>query len=491
MSMDQAELTPALERVAASVVETHRKRQQVEEELKTAAAAVASLHSQSSSLEASVVDLRRELEQALRVRAQEDAALTKLAQERHTAVEQLAAITREVETFLADKNRTAAQIGTQADATRASLRGIEIEVAAAKTALAAFHTDAKALRERLASVRQTADAVEAQLSEVQSKARDLDGATDGMAAKISAITDGLNHAERDRMQIVSAANELRSVSSALETRRAQVKAADDQIEKLLGDKEKQTAALEQQMQRLSQIAPGSGEMQKIAAAPQPAVQEARFAPNGEHKFSHTVETIGILIPLGFIGHDEASVALELLRAGDVDKFVRTLWSKAMGGPLPGPYRLIIGSALAESGDHKGAMTFFSKALEGKHVDPFLTYLVAVALLRMKRYVDVLRIAQGLARAKNGKVLSYNVEALHLWASGRLDEAEKKLIEALTVPGHSRLHQHETMYNLARLAENRGETRAAALWYEKLASSDATYRDVALHMDSLKTEVHSA
>jgi len=429
----------------------------------------------------------------LRVRAQEDAALTKLAQERHTAVEQLAAITREVETFLADKNRTAAQIGTQADATRASLRGIEIEVAAAKTALAAFHSDAKALRERLASVRQTADAVEAQLSEVQSKAHDLDGAADGVAAKISTITDGLNHADRDRLQIVSAASELRSVSSAFETRRAQVKAADDQIEKLLAEKEKQTAALQQQMDRLSQVAPGSTEVEKIAAAPLVAVvvQETRFGSNGEHKFSQTVEMIGILIPLGFIGRDEASVALELLKAGDVDKFVRTLWSKAMGGPLPGPYRLIIGSALGESGDHKGAMTFFSKALEGKHVDAFLTYLVAVALLRMKRYVDVLRIAQGLARAKNGKVLSYNVEALHLSASGRLDEAEKKLTEALTVPGHSRLHQNETMYNLARLAESRGEARVAALWYEKLASSDATYRDVALHMDSLKTEVHSA
>jgi tetratricopeptide (TPR) repeat protein len=196
------------------------------------------------------------------------------------------------------------------------------------------------------------------------------------------------------------------------------------------------------------------------------------------------------VPLGFISHDEASVALELLRAGDVDKFVRTHWSKAMGGPLPSPYRLIVGSALNESGDHNGAMTFFTKALEGKHVDPFLSYLVAVALLRMKRYVDVLRIAQALGRAKNGKVLSYNVEALHLWASGRMDEAEKKLTDALSIPWHARLHQHETMYNLARLAENRGEARAAALWYEKLAASDATHRAVALHMDSLKTEVDS-
>ncbi|HEV2879452.1 MAG TPA: hypothetical protein VGW96_07670, partial [Candidatus Eremiobacteraceae bacterium] len=386
--MDQAELTPALERVAASVVETHRKRQQVEEELKTATAAVASLHAQSSSLEASVGDLRRELEQALRVRAEEDTTLTKLAQQRNAAVEQLAAVAREVETFLADKNRSASEIATQSDAVRTSLRGLEVEVAAAKTALAAFHGDSKALRERLASIRQSADAVDVQLGDVQSKAHDLDGAVDGMAAKVCAIADTLTHAERDRQHIVSASNELSSVTSVLEARRAQVKTADEAIEKLLKEKEKQTTSLVEQMERLSQAAPAAPVQTPIPSVPaQPApVAEARFTPNGEHKFSHTVELIGVLVPLGFIGHDEASAALEILKTSDVDKFVRSLWSRAMGGPLPGPYRLILGSALGESGDHKGAMTFFSKALEGKHVDPFLTYLVAVALLRMKRYV---------------------------------------------------------------------------------------------------------
>jgi tetratricopeptide (TPR) repeat protein len=491
--MDQAELTPALERVAASVVETHRKRQQVEEELEAASAAVASLDAQSSSLEASVADLRRELEQALLVRAEEDAALKKLAHERHAAVEQLAAIALEIETFLSDKNRSANEIAAHTDAVRTKLRGVEVEVAAAKTALAAFYGDAKALRERLASVRQSADAVEGQLGDIQSKAHDLDGAVDGMAAKVSGIADALGHAERDRQHIVSASNELRAVTSVLETRRAQVKTADEAIEKLLSEKEKQTTSLAVQMERLSQLASSGrqqGQPTPTATEPTP-MAEARFTPNGKHEFSHTVELIGVLVPLGFFGHDEASEALEILKTNDVDKFVRSLWSRAMGGPLPGPYRLILGSALSESGDHKGAMTFFNKALEGKHADPFLTYLVAVALLRMKRYVDVLRVAQGLGRTKDGRVLSRNVEALHLWGTGRHGEAEEKLAEALTVPSHSRLHHHETMYNLARLAEGRGDARTAALWYEKLASEDASYRDVAVHMDSLKTaEAHS-
>ncbi|MDQ6766655.1 MAG: hypothetical protein M3Z41_02495 [Candidatus Eremiobacteraeota bacterium] len=490
--MDQAELTPALERVAASVVETHRKRQQVEEDLKAATAAVASLHTQSSSLEASVLDLRRELEKALLVRAHEDAALAQLVAKRHAAVEQLAAIGRDVENFLAEKERTAAEIAAQGDAARARVKGVEADVAAVKTSLAAFGNDANALRARLTGVRQSADAVEGKLGEVQSKVRDLDGAVDGMAAKVCTIADALANADGDRQRILAASDEMRAVRAALETRRSEALTAAAETEKLLSEKETQTAALAQQIERLSQLSSNIGQ---TTTTPVPSAAkgplERRSAHNGEHKFATTVELIGILVPLGFIGHDEAAIVLEVLREGDVDKFVRSLWSRAMGGPLPGPYRLIIGSALNEAGDLKGAMTFFNKALEGRQVDPFMTYLVAGALLRMKRYVDVLRIAQALGRAKNGKVLSRNIEALHLWGTGRLDEAEKKLAEGLTIPAHPRLHYNETMYNLARLAESRGNEPAAAAWFEKLAAADASYRDVALHMDSLKTEAHSA
>jgi tetratricopeptide (TPR) repeat protein len=155
----------------------------------------------------------------------------------------------------------------------------------------------------------------------------------------------------------------------------------------------------------------------------------------------------------------------------------------MAGPTPGYYRLVIGQALAEANDAKGAVTFFNRAMEGKPVDPFITYLVARALLGMKRYVDVLRIAQGLGRTKHGKALALNIEALHSFGGRHYDDAEGKLTQALATPGLVKLHYNETLYNLATLAEAKGDPRAAAAWYQKLRSMDPTYRDIANHIES--------
>ncbi len=490
MSMDQTELTPALERVAASVVETHRKRQQVEEELKAAAAAVASLHAQSSSLEASVLELRRELEQALQLKAQEDSALAELTSKRKAAIEQLATIARDAETFLAEKDRAAAETAAQAEAVREQLHSVEGEVAAVKTAIGTFAQDSAALRDRVAGIRTSAQAAEEQIGEVQSKARELDAAVDGMAAKVCAIADGLDHADRDRQKVAAASDELRGVSAALEVRRAEAQSAAAEMERLLALKELQTAGLARQIERLSRLAESAPQTAASATTSGAPTIAAVSSPVQHARFEQSVETINLLASLGFVGNDEAASVLGILAEDDVDKFVRSLWSRAMGGPQPGPYRLIIGSVLTESGDSKGAMTFFTKALEGRSIDPFLTYLVAVWLLRMKRYVDALRIAQAMGHARNARMLARNIEALQLSGSGRLDEAEKKFAEALTVPGQPRLHHNETMYNLARLAQLRGDADSAAMWYSKLAAADPLYRDVALHMDSLQTRAHA-
>ncbi len=548
--MDQAELTPALERVAASMVETHRKRQQVEEELKAASAAVASLHAQSSSLESSVVDLRRELEHALKARADEDKALAEIAKKQEAAAEQLDAIANDVKICVADKDRAAAEFATQAEATRERLRSIEAEVAMVKAALTTFQGDAVALKDRLSGIRQSTDAAQGKLTETQSKARELDGAVDGMAAKVCTMTGDLDQADRECQRVATAADELRAVCAVLAVRQAEAQKAAADTHTLITQRGKESASLAEHVARLGQLTAASATPQSAAresaaaqrsvqaapasasspaTTPQTAPPQAVKAPsgsvnlpppqttgtaattqgqatnaamaaeaasaavaarNGERKFVQSAEVITTLGSLGLIAPDESAAVLDVLQEEDVDKFVRTLWSRALGGPSPGPYSLIIASALGESGDHKGAMTFYNKALEGKHVDPFMIYLVAVGLLRMKRYVDVLRLAQGLGRAKNGKVLSRNVEALHLWGSGRLEEAEKKLAEAVTVPGQPRVHQQETMYNLARLAESRGDVSTAAMWFEKVAAADPGYRDVAVHMDALRTQAHS-
>ncbi len=566
--MEEAELTPALERVAASVVETHRKRQQVEEELKAAAAAVASLHAQSSSLEASIVDLRSQLEATLKAKSQEDAAVLQLAAKRQSALDQMAAIDRDIAAFMADKERSAAEIASQVEAARTKLAAVRQELGAVKDGLAFLERDTTGLRDKLGEVRKSADATEAQLGETQSKARELDGAVDAMAARICAVTEELDHVEKGKQQVVSSGDELRAASAALEVRQREAQAAAEQMQRLLADREQQTSALAQQLERIAQLSgepvngkdsqappsapssaappnasvaapvsatvtapvsatvaapvsatvaapvsatvaapasaavaadreapvvPGSGPANSapVAAPSAPATATPTNGATGGHRFENTLGLLELLASVGFIAAPEAQSAAELLQVGDVDKLVRSMWSRAMGGPAPGFYRLVIGSALSESGDPKGAMTFFNKALEGRQVDPFATYLVAVALLRMKRYVDVLNIAQALGRSKTGKALARNVEALHLQGTGRLEDAEKKFGEALGLAGHPRLHYNETMYNLGRLAETRGDARSAYMWYEKLASGDPSYRDVGLHMEKLKASAQTA
>jgi len=492
--MDQAELTPALERVAASVVETNRKRQQVEEELKAAAAAVASLHSQSSSLESSVQALRTELEQALRVKAQEDASLTSLADKQQAAADRLSAIAREVETFLADQQRLNAEITTQAQTTRARLQSIEGDVAALKTSLGGVTSEAALARQRLNETLERITATGAQIGDAESKTRELNAAVDGVAAKICAIADDLEQSDRERKKLMTTADELRAVSAALETRRAEAQSATQETQGLLAQRAKQSQLLSQQIDRLSQLTAGPGPV----VAPAEGVRDgavrieagATTAPE-VGRSTQTADVIGLLAASGLLSREEAQPVLDQLADGDVDRFVRSLWSRAMGGPQPAPYRIIIGTALGESGDHKGAVTFFNKALEGRNVDPMATYLVALELLRMKRYVDVLRLSQALGHTKNGKTLSRNIEALHLAASGRPEEAEQKLAEALGMPGQPRSHYSETMHNLTVLARRRGDTTTAAMWQEKLTGADPTYRNIALHMQPAQVEAGPA
>ena len=503
MHMDQTELTPALERVAASVVETHRKRQQVEEELKAAAAAVASLHSQSSALEASIVALRGELEQAVALKSQDDATLQELADKQRSAIERLATVARDVETALADQHRVAASIASQTEAAWTQVRAVQGEVATVKTSLSTLSGDASSLKTRLGELVKAADGVSGQVTEIESKARELDTAVDGIAAKVCVVADRLEKADRQRQAITETSEELKKTSAALEARRADVQDANRETDALLEARALQTSSLSREIERLAQLnlatAPSTA-TQNSATTPQApsdanrayeAHREAMAARPDGHvtTLTQTKELVQLLATLTFMSRDEGGMTLDLIAENDVDKVVRSLWSRAMGGPHPTPYRLIIGSALAESGDHKGAVTFFNKALEGRNVDPMMTYLVALALLRMRRYVDVLRLAQALSKTKNGKALGRNIEGLHLAASGRMQEAEAKLAEALTLPAQPRMHYSESMYNLAQLAKARGADDVAVTWLERLAVSDPGYRDPAAHMEPSHVGAH--
>jgi predicted nucleic acid-binding Zn-ribbon protein len=487
------ELSPALERVAASVVETNRRRKQLEEELAAATAAVAALQHQSTSLELSMSELREQLEEALVARAHEDAALEQLTAERSKVLDRSDALRAQIEAALAEKTEAENALQTQIQAARRTLGSVESDIREVKTRFATVTDETARVQEALALVRQSADSAQAALADVSSKARDLDAATDGMAARVCRIAESIDQVERSHTQMAAASESLAKLSSKLEARKLEAESAADALLALSKDRQKSAAKISEHLAKLDELCVSSangsnGSRDPAAAKPEPAPRAEPPRAPSPVRYEGTLATLTLLTSQSLLTGAEAQNAAELLAEGGVDKLVRSWWSRAMAGPAPGYYRLIIGEALAEANDAKGALTFFNRAMEGKPVDPFITYLVALALLRMKRYVDVLRIAQSLGRTKHGKALALNIEALHQSGGRRYDEAEAKLTQALATPGLAKLHYNETLYNLAALAAERGDVRAAAAWHEKLHTLDPAYRDVANHMQKKEVPV---
>ncbi|MDQ6781338.1 MAG: hypothetical protein M3Z37_09345, partial [Candidatus Eremiobacteraeota bacterium] len=202
---------------------------------------------------------------------------------------------------------------------------------------------------------------------------------------------------------------------------------------------------------------------------------------GRASFPRTTGAVRLLGSENFLGAEEAARIIALLDEGEVNKVVRSLWSRAVGGTTPGVYRLIIADALNESGDFKAAMTFYNQALATRHLDPFLTYLVAASLFTAAKSEDALKLGKLLAREKSGKVLSRNIEAIYYMRSGKLDEAERRLTEALATPGVPRAHHNETLYNMALLQQKKGDTAASVTWTDKLRAADPAYRQSEVHM----------
>lgn len=538
--MMDTELTPALERVAASVIETQRRRQQLEEELAAATAAIAALTKESESLESSVLTLRRELQTTLEKKAQEDAALEQLTVKRTHVVEQIDALVNDIRNYIADRDRATNALAAHMQQSNATVQAVAEEVKAVKVSFASVSSEVAILRTKVEEIRKTLDATESLITDIGTKAKDLDAASDSMAARVCRIAEAVEGAEKNKQQISGAGDQLNAIIATLQERKKQAEHAADEVSRIAREREQSAAVLEEQLKKIdelcsaSQISPASstpavsgstpssaapastGASAPATTAPPPAATNAETpapaptkipvsppaavvtpnAPIGASApqngspvhFVATMRLLDFLAAQELISLAESQQAVQMLREGGVDKLVRSWWSRAMASISPGYYRLVLGEALVESGDPKGALTFFNRALENQKLDPFIGYLVALALLDMKRYVDVLKIAQGLGKSKHGKVLSCNVEALHLAASRHFEEAEAKLAQALTTQGQTKLHYNETLYNLARLAETKGDARAAGAWFEKLYGIDPTYRDIALHIEKQRATV---
>jgi predicted nucleic acid-binding Zn-ribbon protein len=513
-------LTPALERVTASVLEAQRKRRQLEEELASAAAAVASLQKESASFEFSVLQLRKELAATLDAKRKEEQALEQVSAKKAETLLQIDELNDNIKSLRGQLDLAERNLDNRVTAVRSAVSGIEDEVKSVKSQFASFSEQTKALRETIAGIQRVSEAALAQLADVDSKTTELNAVADAAAARLVGITASVDRVQKDEQPALAAAEELQQLAAQLASCKTEAESAVTAVEKLARERERTAAAIAEQLAKIDELCAATGgsvgtpppadveggAAKRAAAAsaevaangpPEPGAARNRAldqmpvsaaaaagsiaVPLAQTQYAATHALLELLGTQGFLSGAEAASGSQQLEEGGVDKLVRAWWSRAMASPAPGYYRLVLGQALAESGDSKGALTFFNRAMEGRHVDPFITYLVARALLEMKRYVDVLRIAQGLGKSKNGKAFAANVEALHLAGSRRYDEAEGMLAQALAMPGLPKIQYSETLYNLGCVAHAKGDARAAAAWFERLYSVDPGFRDVGRHI----------
>jgi predicted nucleic acid-binding Zn-ribbon protein len=517
-------LTPALERVTASVLEAQRKRRQLEEELASAAAAVASLQKESASFEFSVLQLRKELAATLDAKRKEEEALEQVSAKKAETLLQIDELNDNIKSLRGQLELAERNLDNRVKAVRSAVGGIEDEVKSVKSQFASFSEQTKALRETIAGLQRVSEAALAQLADVDSKTTELNVAADATAARLTGIMASVDRLQKDKQPVLAAAEELQQLAAKLASYKTEAESAVTVVEKLARERERTAAAIAEQLAKIDELCAATGVSAQATtavavegdAAKRPGAAAAGAVPNGppepaalrnpaldetpvaaagpaavalaQSQYAATHALLELLGTQGLLSGGEAASGSQLLEEGGVDKLVRAWWSRAMASPAPGYYRLVLGQALAESGDSKGALTFFNRAMEGRHVDPFITYLVARALLEMKRYVDVLRIAQGLGRSKHGKAFAANVEALHLAGSRRYDEAEGSLAKALAMPALPKIQYSETLYNLGCVARAKGDARAAAAWFERLYSVDPGFRDVARHMERREAPV---
>ncbi|MBC5805965.1 MAG: hypothetical protein DLM53_07555 [Candidatus Eremiobacter antarcticus] len=530
---DKIELAPALERVTTSIAETQRRRLGIEAELTAAAAVIESLRTRSSSLEQSVHDVQRELDATLKAQTQETQALAELGKQRQRSADELAALVASIGSFVEQKESSAASMSTRLESAQADLDAVDAKVQNAQAAAEAVSREVSALRERINARRTAAEAAVRQLDDIAQGAQSLGGTLSELNDSVKVIRTSVGEAQQRKDGVTAASRDLQTLAAQLREQQSQAQQAAKQLADLAKQREGEASDLSARLSAMGAVvkpqpaitpeltrqsepslareaagqpadeavravasaaprskaseAAASAPVGPIPPAPQPAPTVGRQSPAGSKPvpLPRTAQTVKLLCSQQYILDAERATILDMLDANDADKFVRPLWLRAKNGNTPAVYYLIIGDALTESGDVKMGMSFYNQAISARNADPFIIYLVALALMALDRHDEALRLGKTLSRDKNGKLLARNLESIHLQHLGKLAEAQAKLTEALSMPAQWRLERYETLYNMGRLQELKGDAAAAVDSYEKLRAANAAYRDVGQHIQDLQ------
>ena len=463
-----------LESVTKSVAETDRRRALVEEELNQAQSVVESLKAHSISLRDSVLDLQRQLDATKKAKAEEDTALSQIAEKRRHAIDELKSLTALVDELRIASEQHAAAIGVNLDSARAQLDVVEASVAKATSVAGSVEGTLGQLRENIAEARTHADALEHQLSTVEETTASVAAVAGETHGHLEEARAALDIAIGRKREADAACKTLESIGVTLHAKTGEAIATLNAIDGLMAEQDQQTAALADRVAAVGKLV-GKPHAENGSGAP--TTKKMPLAGSIDSRFADAVRAVALLANEQLIPHEEAERLTTALRSGAGEAVLRQTWAHTVGSPTPVAHRLIFAEVLQAVGDIKAAVVYYEQAAMARISPPVVRYLAALAYLKMDLLERSTRVAQLLARDRAGRLLGKIIDALRLEQTDRPDDAVHALTAALAVRGFLKWEYDEALLQLGQLHERRSDVHAALACYEKLSAEGPVHFDV--------------
>lgn len=473
--------------VAKTVAETDRRRALVEEKLSQAQSVVEALNAESKSLQESVLELKRDLEETARAKDAESAALAKAAEERRKAIEELRALTSAADELRSASDRKSATIGAELDAARNELTALESTVGKARSDAVSLDEMVGKLRQTVAEAKRQAEALDAQLTTVGKATKSaVEGASD-IERRIEEARASLDGAAARKKETDETCAALASITSGLRQKTTDAVLAIKAMDDLMTEQNRQSSMLAKRLAAVADLV-GKGETGGNGSTggrngSSNGKHAAKEAP-GQGKFADALRSIAILEFQRQLSQDDAAGIRAALEAGDGERALRETWTLTTAGAMSSAHRLVFGEVLRQMGDVKAGIVYLEQAASAKNAPPVVRYLAGIAYLKMDLLDRSAYVAQILSRDRGGRLLARIIEGLRSELAGDAEAGVRSLTEATGMRGFPKWEYDEAHFQLGGLYERRNEIDAAIAAYEQVGSTSAPYADVVEHVRAL-------
>lgn len=473
--MDEATTKLDLATVAKTVAETDRRRVLVEEKLVQAQSVVEALNAESKSLQESVLELKRDLEETSKAKDQETAALTLTLEERKRAIEDFKALASAADELRSASELKSAAIGANIDGARKELGTLETGIVKSRSDAKSLDEMVAQLRDTVADARRQVDSLESQLSSIGETAKSSVIAVSEIQSRIVDARAALDVAAGRKRETDETCAALNGITATLRSKTTDAVVAVKAIDDLMSEQSKQASTLASRLAAVAKLVGQPEHQNGASAAAKPTSGLPDAAPPS--RFANSIHSIALLALERLIAQDEADRITKALRDGDGEKALREAWALTTGGSMPPAHRLIFGEVLSEMGDVKAAIIYYEQAASAKNASAVIRYVASLAYMRMDLLDRSTYVNQMLARDRGGKLLSRVIDSLRTEQSGDADYAAHTLAEAASLRGFPKWHYDEAFTQLGGLHERRNDIDAAVSAFEKVSGTTAPYRDV--------------